>query len=156
MRFVVTDDDGGVGQATQVEGLDAMLVVYDPAGGFATRGGWFLSPVGAYLPDTTLSGKASFGFVSKYQRGATVPTGETEFQFKAANLRFQSNTYEWLVVSGARAQFRGSGSINGVAGYKFTLTATDGDLLGAGCRRAGRRPLNPLTSPCRPVASTGT
>ena len=99
MRFVVTDDDGGVGQATQVEGLDAMLVVYDPAGGFATRGGWFLSPVGAYLPDTTLSGKASFGFVSKYQRGATVPTGETEFQFKAANLRFQSNTYEWLVVS---------------------------------------------------------
>ncbi len=44
-------------------------------------------------------------------RGATVPTGETEFQFKAANLRFQSSTYEWLVVSGARAQFRGSGSI---------------------------------------------
>ncbi|MEO5988177.1 MAG: FlgD immunoglobulin-like domain containing protein, partial [Candidatus Eisenbacteria bacterium] len=130
VRLVVTDDDGGEGQATQVDGFDAMVVVYDPAGGFATGGGWFKSPAGAYRADTTLTGKASFGFVSKYARGASVPTGETEFQFKAANFRFQSSAYEWLVVSGARAQYHGTGSVNGVAGYKFTLTATDGDLIG--------------------------
>ncbi len=132
VRLVVTDDDGGEGQATQVDGVEAMVVVYDPAGGFVTGGGWFQFPAGAYLPDTTLVGKASFGFVSKYQRGATVPTGETEFQFKAANLKFNSSVYEWLVVSGARAQYRGSGTVNGAAGYRFSLTAIDGELLSSG------------------------
>lgn len=130
VRLVVTDDDGGEGQATLVEGFDAMVVVYDPAAGFVTGGGWFQSPAGAYRADTTLAGKASFGFVSKYARGASVPTGATEFQFKAANFRFHSSAYEWLVVAGERAQYRGTGSVNGVAGHAFMLTATDGDLVG--------------------------
>ena len=63
---------------------------------------------------------------------ATVPTGETEFQFKAGNLNFHSDTYEWLVVSGFMAQYKGNGTINGVAGYTFLLTATDGQITGGG------------------------
>lgn len=39
-----------------------------------------------------MTGKATFGFVSKYKKGATLPTGETEFQFKAGNLNFMSTS----------------------------------------------------------------
>ena len=68
-----------------------------------------------------------FGFVSKYLKGATVPTGNTEFQFKAGNLNFKSTSYEWLVVNqgGANAQFKGTGTINGQGTFKFMLWAGD-------------------------------
>ncbi len=79
-----------------------------------------------------LTGKATFGFVSKYKKGATVPTGETQFLFKAASLSFNSTTYEWLVVSGSRAQYKGNGTFNGVSGYGFLLTAVDGAIAGGG------------------------
>ena len=76
------------------------------------------------------TGKANFGFTSQYKKGATIPTGETEFQFQAGNLDFHSEQYEWLVVSGWKAQYRGTGTINGVTGYSFLLTAYDGDASG--------------------------
>jgi hypothetical protein len=111
----------------------ALLAVYDPDGGFVTGGGWINSPEGAYTADPSLTGKANFGFVSKYKKGATVPTGNTEFNFKTGDLNFHSNTYEWLVVnqSGTNAQFKGSGTINGDLSptgeaYKFMLWAGDG------------------------------
>lgn len=101
-------------------------VVYDPEAGFVTGGGWIDSPAGAYGPDPLLAGRANFGFVSKYQKGATVPTGNTEFQFKAGDFRFKSSSYEWLVVAGAKAMFRGEGSFDGIGGgFKFQLTAID-------------------------------
>ncbi|MFN2625842.1 MAG: PKD domain-containing protein, partial [Mycobacteriales bacterium] len=123
----VTDDDGGVSSTT----FD-YVVVYDATGSFVTGGGWISSPAGAYSPNPGLTGRASFGFVSKYQKGATVPTGNTAFQFDAAGLDFSSTSYQWLVVSGARAQYKGSGTLNGEAGYDFLLTATDGDVSGGG------------------------
>jgi len=61
-----------------------------------------------------------------------VPTGQTEFQFKVANLNFHSTSYDWLVVAGARAQYKGSGSINGAGDYRFMLTAIDGQVSGGG------------------------
>ena len=107
-----------------------LLVVFDPEDGFVTGGGWINSPAGAYKPDDTLTGKATFGFVSKYKKGATVPTGKTEFQFKACDLNFHSSDYDWLVVAGAKAIFKGSGTINGEGDYGFMLTAIDGKLNG--------------------------
>ncbi|HKZ48575.1 MAG TPA: hypothetical protein VJ397_07300, partial [Thermoplasmata archaeon] len=68
----------------------AFVVVYDPEGGFVTGGGWINSPPGAYARDLTLTGKATFGFVSKYQKGGSVPTGETEFAFKVADFAFRT------------------------------------------------------------------
>ena len=109
-----------------------MVVVYDPTGGFVTGGGWIWSPAGAYVSDPNLTGKATFGLVSKYLKGANVPTGQTEFQFKVANLNFKSSSYDWLVVAGARAQYKGTGTINGAGSYRFMLTAIDADLLGSG------------------------
>ena len=100
VKLTVTDDDGGAGTATTVAGLEALVVVYDPSAGFVTGGGWIDSPAGAYAADPTLTGRANFGFVSKYRHGANVPDGQTEFQFKAGDLNFHSTAYEWLVVAG--------------------------------------------------------
>jgi hypothetical protein len=108
--------------------FDQLIVIYDPAGGFVTGGGWVDSPTGAYSNDGTLTGKASFGFVSKYKKGATVPDGNTQFEFKSADLNFRSTSYEWLVVAGSKAKYKGEGMINGNSGYGFMLTATDGTL----------------------------
>lgn len=104
------------------------VVVYDPDGGFVTGGGWIDSPLGAFAPDQTLEGEANFGFVSKYKKGTTVPTGRTEFQFKAGDLNFNSYLYDWLVIAGSKAKFKGEGTINGMGNYGFMLSAIDGDL----------------------------
>jgi hypothetical protein len=127
LKLAITDDDGGPGSSEF-----KYVVVYDPNGSFVTGGGWITSPLGAYVADPTLTGKANFGFVSKYQKGANVPTGKTEFQFHAGNLNFQSQNYEWLVVAGARAQFKGTGTINGAGNYGFLLFAIDGQVSGGG------------------------
>jgi hypothetical protein len=130
VRVDVTDKDGGTGSATAIE----YIVVYDPEGAFVTGGGWIDSPEGAYTADPSLSGRANFGFVSKYQQGTNVPTGNTEFNLKAGNLNFHSDAYEWLVVNqgGTNAQYKGTGTINGDLApngeaYKFMVWAGDGD-----------------------------
>jgi hypothetical protein len=132
LKLTVSDGCGGSGEATTVGGLDALVVIYDPSAGFVTGGGWINSPAGALAAQPLLTGRANFGFVSKYQRGATIPTGETEFNFKVANLNFHSTSYEWLVISGARAQYKGMGTINGAGNYGFMLTAIDGQINGGG------------------------
>lgn len=120
----VTDDDDGNGYA------ERLVVVYDPSAGFVTGGGWLVSPAGAYRPDETLTGKAHFGFVSRYKKGATIPEGDTQFVFEAGGLSFVGTEYDWLVVTGtgsSKAQFKGAGMINGAGGYGFLLYATDAD-----------------------------
>jgi PKD repeat protein len=114
-----------------------LAVVYDPSSGFVSGGGWIDSPAGAYKPDQSLAGKATFGFVSKYQKGASIPTGNTAFQFEVGGFEFYSTAYEWLVVNtaGTNAQFKGSGLVNGALdpngnAYKFMLWATDGTTSG--------------------------
>ena len=61
-----------------------------------------------------------------------MPTGNTEFQFKVANLNFHSTAYQWLVVAGPKAQYKGWGTINGAGNYGFMLTAIDGQVAGGG------------------------
>ena len=90
-----------------------------------TGGGWIDSPAGAYAPNPSLAGKAKFGFVSKYKKGADIPTGTTEFQFRAGDLNFHSSSYQWLVVAGHKAKYKGDGAINGVGNYGFMLSAID-------------------------------
>jgi hypothetical protein len=126
LTLTVTDPGGLPGSDT------TSVVVYDPEDGFVTGGGWIDSPAGAYITNSALTGKATFGFVSKYKKGAVKPSGNTEFQFQAADLNFHSDSYDWLVVnqSSYRAQFKGTGTINGQSSqngdYKFQLWATDG------------------------------
>jgi hypothetical protein len=123
VRLTVTDKDEGSGEA-----IYQYVVVYDPVGGFVTGSGWFDSPAGAYTPEPFLTGRANFGFVSRYTKGTTVPIGNTQFQFKVADLKFNSDVYQWLVVAGPKAQFKGIGTINGVGNFGFIVTALDEDL----------------------------
>ena len=127
VSVTVTDDDGGSDSA-----VFEFVVVYDPAAGFVTGGGFIDSPYGAYVPDPAAVGKANFGFVARYKKGQTVPDGQTQFQFKAGDLDFHSATYQFLVVAGHRAMFKGDGTINGSGDYGFLLTAEDGDIVPSG------------------------
>jgi hypothetical protein len=131
--LTVTNEFGPSAVATNVNNdLPAYVVIYDPDGGFVTGRGWINSPAGAYTLDPSLVGKATFGFVSKYQNGASVPSGQTQFSFQVADLKFRSTSYDWLVISGAKAQYQGSGTINGEGDFAFKLTATDGQVNGGG------------------------
>ncbi len=122
VTLTVTDNDDG--SDTEVS---EFVVVYDPSAGFVTGGGWIDSPAGAYKDDSSLTGKATFGLVSNYKKGASVPTGNTEFQFRAGDLNFRSTSYDWLVVTGSdSANFKGEGTINGEGSYRFKIWAGDG------------------------------
>jgi hypothetical protein len=49
-----------------------------------------------------------------------------------ANVNFQSIISDWLVVAGAKVQYKGSGTVNGAGTYGLLLTAIDGALPGGG------------------------
>ncbi len=120
VTLTATDDAG-----TSTTASDGYAVAYDPSAGFVTGGGWIQSPAGAYTPDPALTGKAEFGFVSKYQQGATVPSGHTQFVLQAGGVHFASTGYQWLVVNqdGTNAQFKGTGTINATGSYTFMVWA---------------------------------
>ena len=127
VALTVTDKDGGAGQSAF-----EFVVVFDVVAGFVTGGGWIDSPAGAYAADPSLAGKATFGFVSRYHKGATVPSGNLEFNFRIADLRFHSTSHDWLVVAGSKVRFKGSGTINGAGDFAFLVSAVDGDVSGDG------------------------
>jgi PKD repeat protein len=130
VQITVSDDDGG----SDTEAYE-FVVIYDPSSGFVTGGGWIWSASGWCQLDEICAGaegKANFGFVSKYKKGASVPTGNTEFNFSAGGLNFHSASYAWLVVNqgSTNAQYKGSGTINGDVApngepYKFMIWAKD-------------------------------
>ena len=126
VTLTVIDDDGN-----SASSVFQYIVVYNPSAGFVTGGGWIDSPAGAYTANPQLSGRANFGFVARYQNGASAPTGNTEFQFKAGDFNFRSVDYQWLVVAGANAKFKGTGTVNGQVGYQFMITAHDGQMQGS-------------------------
>ena len=123
ITVTVTDHHGDSDQSSF-----QFVVVYDPDGSFVTGSGSIYSPTGAYIADDTLTGKAKFGFVSKYHKGATVPTGKADFVFDVASLDFHSDDINWLVVAGSNAKFKGTGTINGLGNYGFMVTAFDADV----------------------------
>ena len=103
-------------------------VIYDVNGRHVSGGGWFISPLGAVYSNTSLTGKAHFQFTSKYKKGKSIPTGNTKFRFKDADLDFRSTSYDWLLIDGDRLQYMGTGTVNGNDGYRFTVVAIDGDV----------------------------
>jgi hypothetical protein len=128
ITLTVTDDDGG----SDTKSIESYIVVYSTSGGFITGGGWLISPAGSYPANPTVTGRVNFGFVSKYKNGQTAPDGETEFQFQLADLNFHSQSYEWMVITGAKGTYQGSGTINGQGHYGFKITVIDGQKSGGG------------------------
>jgi hypothetical protein len=60
--------------------------------------------------------------------GATEPTGQTEFQFNVPDVNCYSHRYDWLVVAGHKAMYKGVGTINGMANFGFMISAVDEKL----------------------------
>jgi len=117
----------------------AYFTVYDPNAGFVTGGGWIISPiVDASTCSTCIfmrtTGKANFGFNAQYKKGSSAVDGNTQFQFQEGNLNFKSSTYNTgsLVIAGAKAIFKGTGTINGSGNYGFMVSGIDGGLSGTG------------------------
>ncbi|MEJ2270972.1 MAG: sodium-translocating pyrophosphatase [Candidatus Bathyarchaeota archaeon] len=105
-----------------------VLIVYDPKGGSANGKGMIESPEEAYFADQSLTGKGTFKFESAYEKDNTIPSGKTEFTFAPADLKFKSVSFDWLVISGAVARLKGSGTINNSGDYGFILIVVDGKL----------------------------
>ncbi|HJW48884.1 MAG TPA: cellulase family glycosylhydrolase [Candidatus Limnocylindria bacterium] len=122
----VADKDGGIGRSA----LD-MVVVFDPAAGSARGAGWFESPVGALTSDASASGRASFGFLARYGKDATSVVAHPGFRLRVAGFDFESTAYDWLVITGAEAQLRGAGRVNGSGAFSFQITAIDKQALGS-------------------------
>lgn len=120
----VTDDDGGSAMGT------AIAVIFDPNGGSVAGAGSIDSPAGAYAANPLAAGEAKFGFTSRYFKGAHTPRGDTDFRYRSADFSFHSTSYDWLVVAGRKAQFKGWGEVNKAPGFQFLLTASDGDAQG--------------------------
>jgi len=125
VSLTLTDKDGATDRS-----VFEFVVVFDVVAGFVTGGGWIDSPPGAYAADPSVVGKATFGFVSRYHKGATIPSGNLEFNFRVADLQFHSTSHDWLVVSGSKVRFKGSGTINGGGDFAFLVSAVDGDVSG--------------------------
>lgn len=100
------------------------VVVYDPAGGFVTGGGWFHSPTGAYLENPSAEGKAHFAFESRYRKEGV--QGNLVFTLRAANLNFRSTAGEWLIITADdQAFWKGSGTLNGRSDHSFQVSVVD-------------------------------
>ena len=103
IAVTVTDKDGGAGGAT------TLLAVFDTATStFVTGGGWVPAP----------TGKATFSANARYQRGAAI--GHVDFN--APGVALTSTSYDWFVVSGETAQWKGGATVNGAAGDSFLVT----------------------------------
>ena len=125
VTVTVLDDDGGVATANAIGAAESHVVVYDRAAGHVTGTGWINTRPGAYTADRSVSGRARFRAVARYADGSSVPSGQ--FQFRLGRLSFDAVDLDWLVVAGHKAQYSGTGRLNGADGYRFKATLIDGN-----------------------------
>ncbi len=120
VTLTVMDEWGNEDSAT------AEVVVFDPNAGFVVGGGWYTSPAGSLVGTPSWKGKATFGLSVRYGSGMTVPTGNFDFNLAGAPFKAYATGFDWLVVSGDTARFAGTATVNGMDGYTFLVTVTDG------------------------------
>jgi Secretion system C-terminal sorting domain len=136
LKMNITDQNGVTSYANTNGDVEAIVVVYDPNGGYTYGSGSFVSSPGAMPSNSSFTGRVNYGFQSNYYKGAANPKGETQFDFRAGDLEFNALNFDYLVVNGAKAQFKGLGKMTtGLveqSGIAFILTAIDGQLAGGG------------------------
>jgi len=108
----VSDEDG----ATSGEATFSWVTVFDPAA--STKGSGFYSAPGQG------NRKTHFTFDASFPSGGTLPNGAVRLWIPGGEMNFESSTIELLVVSSNRAQFWGTGTLNG-APARFRITAVD-------------------------------
>jgi hypothetical protein len=85
-----------------------------------------LSRAGSYRAKPTAAYKAQIGFPAQYQKGFAAPQGNAKLKIKDANFKFESTSYDSLVITDTCARLKGSGTVKDKTGtYKFLLTACD-------------------------------
>ena len=126
IRVTVTDDDGGFAKRDAGRRLrperwprDRRRLDQLAARGVSGR--------------SRTDGQGELRLRRQVPEGSDDPDGQTEFQFQTGNLNFHSASYQWLVVTATtKAQFKGTGTINGVSGYSFMLTAWEATPTSSG------------------------
>lgn len=127
ISLTLTDAAGNQAKATR------QIAVHGVGDGLAGGVGHFLSPAGAYPGRPELAARAEFAFAARLRQpdskanepSSAAPRGVTVLRLREADLRFRSTAHDWMVVSGPRVQYAGSGVINGEGDYRFVLTAID-------------------------------
>jgi len=130
IRLTVRDKDGG----SDTKAASAPIVVFDPAGGRLTAGGWVTSPAGAVAFAPTGAGKLMFSLTARYEPGSTIPTGNAELNLNVGKLEFRSTSLDWLVATETSAQIQGRGTVNGAGDYAFAVIALDGQSTNGAVR----------------------
>jgi hypothetical protein len=126
-KLTVTNKNGAASNQATYE----FVVIYDPSAGFVT-GSSTIKVLGSYLanPTSTYSGK--LGFNTKYKKDGTLES-ETEFELTGVKFHFHSYNAAWMVVNGYKAEYQGTGSVEGSSHlYGFTVSVIDGQAAGGG------------------------
>ena len=133
LQMNLTDQNKITSYANTNEDQEEIIVIYDPNGGYAYGGGYFDSKAGALTSNAAATGKATYGFTVNYYKGATLPKGETRFNFNLGGFQYDALNFDYLSVAGYKAVFRGSGKITGgQSGVNFMMYVIDGSLDGSG------------------------
>ena len=148
IRLTVRDKDGG----SDTKLASGPIVVFDPAGGTLTGGGWVASPAGAVAFAPTAAGKLTFSLNARYEPGSSIPTGKAELKLNVGKVEFRSTSLDWLVMGEASAQLQGRGTVNGSGDYAFSVIAIDGQSTGAVRIRIWHRPSGTLLYDSQPGA----
>jgi hypothetical protein len=80
LRMNITNQNKVSSYCTANEDMEAIVVIYDPNGGYTYEGGWFASPAGALKSVAAATGKANFGYALNHFKGAASPKGERQFE----------------------------------------------------------------------------
>lgn len=137
VKLTVTDSGGRRSTAGKT-------VIVSGTGAYTSGAGWFMSPLGASRLAPNRSGAATFAFLSPGTQGAAqgaarnqATSGQASVEFGAAGLSLRSTRIDTATAQNGQVQLRGSGTVNGLSGYRFLLTATPGGKTGNG--KAGVR-----------------
>jgi serine protease AprX len=136
----VTASAGAASGSASVQwiGLPPVVIPTPPAStpGKISGGGHISNP-----------GKKHFAFFAEYAAQSTTVGGEMKFDDKNG-MKVEATALGALTVSGGGATLKGDASVNGVAGYTFTLSVVDNGEPGAGdtYRLQLAQPANPLYS----------
>ena len=116
----VFDDAGGTSESA----FYRYVIVFDPEGAFTIGSGFYSVP-------GLDNDKAHFSFSARYVPDDAMPNGNAKIWVPNGQADFESTAIELLVASGNRAQFWGTGTLNGAAA-RFRITAVDGQEGGHG------------------------
>jgi PKD repeat protein len=103
---------------------DSELAVYDPAR-TVVGSGTFASVAGSCKLSAKCANASagSFSLSASYAKGATKPT--VCFSFRVNGLALTATGADWLIAVNGTAEIGGTGTVNGVSGYKFWVYASD-------------------------------